>query len=252
MTEKPTTRQLAGVFIFYFVAQLLFAPAAIQLIHRFATGSWSGAVTWAMNPSYRPYWNLLIVAITGLTIGAYALILERDSLKSIWGKFTLSLSLFFKMYGYWFLAYPLVLIVSHLMQWALSFWVVVPETDQIAVDQVRSVFAYPTLYFFTALMIVTVVPMIEEILFRGYLQQWLKNFFSPFWCVAISGFIFSFFHYATDQGWMNVVLILALFTFSLFLGYVRERYQTLNASIMLHAIFNAMSIIQLTVEELFK
>ncbi len=51
---------------------------------------------------------------------------------------------------------------------------------------------------------------------------------------------------------MNVELIAALFTFSLFLGMVRERYNSLNAPIFLHGIFNGMSILFLTAQELVK
>lgn len=252
MPAKPSFRDVFGAFLFYFLAQLLVAPLLFQPVHRFATGGWHGSVDWILSSNVRPWFNFFMILVMSLMVGLYAFYLERSSLSSIWGRFKSSPRLPLKILGYWCLAYPAVLFVNHAIHALMERWVLIPEADQSAVEQVRAAFSQPGLYLLTSLAIMTLVPAVEEILFRGYLQQWLKRFLPTALSVLLTALVFAVFHFASDQGWMNVELIGALFTFSLFLGFVRERYDSLNASILLHGTFNGMSILLLTLQEYLK
>jgi membrane protease YdiL (CAAX protease family) len=249
MSEKPCLRDVFGVFVFYFLAQIALAPLLIQLIHWIATGQWTGAVDWAFGVEIRPWLNLFMILVLAATISLYVFWIEKRTLNVVWGDFALTKKLFLKIFGYWCIAYPIVSVVNNGINYLMEKWVTFPVTDQVAVEQVKSAFAQPVLYALTSLGITILVPAVEEIVFRGFLQQWLKRYFSVYASVIITAIVFAFFHYSDTQGWMNVEIIVALFVFSLFLGGVRERYQSLNASIMLHAIFNGMTLLFLTIQE---
>ncbi len=248
--QKPTLRDVFGAFVFYFLAQFLIAPLAFQLIYRLMSGKWEGAFEWIQTPHIRPWWNFLMIVFVALTMGLYVFVVERRVLSSIWGSFKSSSFSILKAFGYWAVAYFAVLLANNVVHFLMEKWMDFPAIDQTAVEQVRSAFSQPVLYVLTSLSIITIVPFVEEVLFRGYLQQWLKNYFSVRLSILMSAFIFSLFHFSSDQGWTNIEIIASLFTFSLFLGFVRERYGSLNASILLHGIFNGMSVLFLTIQEL--
>ena len=247
--ERPSFRDVFGAFTFYFFAQLLLIPVAAQVAHRVYAGQWTGAVEWVGSSAVRPWINLMMVAILFMTITVYTFRIEKGSLKQIWGKFLTPASLPLKALGYWCLAYPCLLIISNMSHSLLSRWITFPVVDQIAVQQVRLSQSDPVLYMLTALSIVTLVPFVEEVLFRGFLQQYLKNHLSVFASVVVTAVVFAFFHFSMEQGWTNVELIAALFTFSLFLGYIREKSQSLNGSILLHGIFNGMSLLFMSLQQ---
>lgn len=114
--------------------------------------------------------------------------------------------------------------------------------EQMAVSAVREAEeSGPLLLAFTAMM-VTVVPVTEELLFRGFLQSWLRRYLSSRWCIAVTALPFALSHYSPTQEWSNLSLILALFVLGCFLGRLYERWGTLWAPIGLHAAFNAISV----------
>jgi hypothetical protein len=252
-SPKPYFRDVIGAFLFYFLAQVLAVPLFFQLIHMARTGGeWKGGVDWMLSDPVRPWFYLSLIFLTSLVMAIYVLLIDRVSLAAIWGKTQLSSTNALIMFGMWCIAYPLVLVVNNGTHMLLERWVQIPDTDQSAVEQVRQAFSHPFLYAATALGIMTLVPVIEEILFRGYLQQWLKRRLSVPYSVVAASLTFAVFHFSLHQGWMNVELIAALFTFSLFLGFVREKYESLNAAICLHGIFNGMTLAVLTVQEWMK
>ncbi len=95
---------------------------------------------------------------------------------------------------------PSVVLVNHGVHWIMERWYSFPVTDQVAVEQIRLSYGRPFLYAITSLAIITLVPLIEELLFRGYLQQWLKKYISPFYSIVLTALIFALFHYSSEQG----------------------------------------------------
>lgn len=143
----------------------------------------------------------------------------------------------------WFLALPLVMawasVVEYLMENLLGY----SGKEQSAVLAIKKgssdPFTFAILIFFIAL----VVPVMEEILFRGYLQNWLRNYLKAWPAIVLTSAIFAFFHYTPDQGGSNITILSSLFILSCFLGWLVERTGSLRSSIALHATFNTMSII---------
>jgi uncharacterized protein len=66
--------------------------------------------------------------------------------------------------------------------------------------------------------------------------------------ILLASLIFAFFHFSYSQGIDNIEVITSLFVFSCFLGFVYERQQSLWASVGLHALFNAISVVLIVLE----
>lgn len=88
--------------------------------------------------------------------------------------------------------------------------------------------------FFGAFAVV--VPIFEEMLFRGMLQSMIRRYLgSPWGAILISSVIFALMH----TYWMHLP---ALFMLSLGMGYAYERSGSLARPIFVHALFNGLSI----------
>jgi membrane protease YdiL (CAAX protease family) len=84
---------------------------------------------------------------------------------------------------------------------------------------------------------VIVVPVFEEMLFRGLFQSWLRTrFASPWLAILICSGMFAMIH--ADRGhWPALVVI------SMSMGYAYEKSGSLFRPIFIHSLFNASSII---------
>lgn len=85
-----------------------------------------------------------------------------------------------------------------------------------------------------AIFLITVViaPVVEEIFFRGFLYQAIKNNYGVNPAIWISATVFALFHFGVLVALPMFILIGAM------LAYFFERYKSIYASIMLHAINN--------------
>jgi membrane protease YdiL (CAAX protease family) len=97
----------------------------------------------------------------------------------------------------------------------------------------------------TILAIVILVPFIEELLFRGFLQSFLKRYVERKWAIVITAALFAIVHFAPSQKEGNVQLIGALFILACFLGFAYEKEGTLWAPIGLHVAFNGASVLMI-------
>jgi membrane protease YdiL (CAAX protease family) len=104
---------------------------------------------------------------------------------------------------------------------------------------------FPWLFWSSVILIVTLVPFLEEVLFRGFLQTWLRRVVGVSGAIWLTALTFALFHFSTSQGADNVELISSLFVLGCFLSFLRERQRSLWAPIGLHAAFNAISILMI-------
>lgn len=113
--------------------------------------------------------------------------------------------------------------------------------DQAAVQHLKQTLSSPILFSMTAILVVFIIPVIEEFLFRGFLQTWLRQYLGVKWAILVCSIIFTLFHFSREQGLDNFVILTTLFIVSCFMGYIYERQKNLLASIGLHSTFNAMA-----------
>lgn len=137
---------------------------------------------------------------------------------------------------------PLVFTVSQMLDLILEWAFKIPQIEQNAVVHLRTLEEQPVLFGLTLLLVTTVVPVMEELLFRGFLQTWLMKYFSIESSILVTSVLFASFHYASQQSWYNIQIVGALFVLSLFLGYIYARQRSLWAPIALHSLFNLIGV----------
>ncbi len=81
-------------------------------------------------------------------------------------------------------------------------------------------------------------PVFEELLFRGFLLPSLSRYFSTWNAVLLSGLIFAVVH-------LSLAEVLPLTVLGIVLGFVYARTQNLLASMLLHGLWNAGTILSL-------
>lgn len=191
--------------------------------------------------------NVFTILVAAVGLFEYTYFFKRDFLRQIWnGKahgFKYRLRDFFIGMFSWFLAYPTMLFVGQIVSILVLLKFQPSPIEQVAVKQLRMLKDNPTLFWIMGAMIVSVVPFIEELLFRGYLQTWIKKHLGAFKAILITSAVFALFHFSPSQEAANVELVVSLFVLSCFLGYVYERQRSLAASIALHATFNGISLL---------
>jgi len=146
----------------------------------------------------------------------------------------------------WFLSFPVVLFINQLLEDFLYKVIGIEHIpDQIAVRFVKMTAEYPFYFFLAITAVVIFAPIIEEFLFRGLLQSFIRKHLGSKQAIFITAVCFSFFHFSPEQGFANIPIVASLFPLALFLGFIYERQRSLMASIGLHSLFNLLSIINL-------
>ena len=90
-------------------------------------------------------------------------------------------------------------------------------------------------------IIVVIVPIIEEFLFRGGVQNYFRQYLSKAPAILLTALIFTFFHVEWGKGFFNLQLGGIIFVLGIFLGYLYEYRKILLAPILLHMLFNGMN-----------
>jgi uncharacterized protein len=93
------------------------------------------------------------------------------------------------------------------------------------------------LFFLTACV---AAPMFEEIFFRGFLLPSLTRYMPVWGAIIASGFLFAIAHLSLSE-------VLPLATLGIVLGIVYTRSRNLLASILLHGLWNAGTLLSLFV-----
>lgn len=95
--------------------------------------------------------------------------------------------------------------------------------------------------FFVLLGITLIVlaPLGEEIVFRGFFYRGLKSGFGPFASIIVTAASWSVLHAQYELFFMAQI-----FAFGIFLGWIRWRSGSLVVVMILHAIINALALVQ--------
>lgn len=145
----------------------------------------------------------------------------------------------------WLIAFPWVGVMSQICDFILESLFNFQSYEQVAVRYLKENLGSAPQTVLALLSIVIIAPIVEELLFRGTLQQFLKKYCSVKVSIVLTAAIFACFHFSASQGLGNLSLIPSLFTFACFLGYTYERQGSIFASIGLHLAFNLASSLQI-------
>ncbi len=144
------------------------------------------------------------------------------------------------------IAFPVVLLCGEL--WDVFIYVVfhVKELpEQLAIQYLQMTLHSPFFFVIALLSIILLAPFVEEFMFRGLLQNFLREKLGIKSAILITALFFSFFHYSPSQGLGNISIVGSLFVLACFLGFIYERQRSLFASITLHSAFNLINIVNL-------
>jgi len=141
----------------------------------------------------------------------------------------------------WLLSFPIVSVVSEVVDKFLQSAFGLKYYEQTAVKFVKAAMSSPLSLTFAILSILLLAPLVEEFLFRGGLQTFFKKRLGAKAAILLSSLCFALFHFSPSQGLGNIPLIVSLFILGGFLGFLYERQGSLWSSIGLHMTFNAIS-----------
>src|SRR3569832_784189 len=100
----------------------------------------------------------------------------------------------------WFVAFPWVGIVSLICDFVLEAFFNFKSYEQVAVRYLKDNLESPLQMTLALLSIVIIAPIVEELLFRGTLQQFLKKYFSERTSILVTAAVFACFHLSASQG----------------------------------------------------
>lgn len=145
----------------------------------------------------------------------------------------------------WFISFPIVVAINSLCELVNHTIFKSVEVDQVAVKFLKLSASSLTTVIISVGMILVMAPLIEEFLFRGCIQNWLRKHIGTPLAIIITSLFFAFMHYSPSQGASNFPLIISLFSFSLYLGFLYEKTRSLLAPMILHMTFNGISVIRI-------
>lgn len=144
------------------------------------------------------------------------------------------------------IAFPTVLVLNKLLETiTLAIFHLKELPDQIAVQFLKSTFVNPTYFLLAIVTICIYAPLIEETLFRGFLQSFIRKHLGSKQAIVITSVCFSLFHFSATQSYGNIPIIGSLFILSLFLGFLYEKQRSILASMCLHSLFNTVSLLSI-------
>ena len=141
----------------------------------------------------------------------------------------------------WALAFPAAVVVEQVFDLFIYFTFNVETYNQTAVLYLKMMKKNPELLAIALTTILVLAPLLEEFLFRGILQTYLKRHLSQKVAIVISSLCFALFHLTPSQGAGNIPLFFSLMTLGLFLGFLYEKQGSLLTPIALHLTFNTIS-----------
>lgn len=246
-TSALTFLKLLGIFAVFFISNILVVSSIkIYLLLKEHIPFFKDIPLEAkFNPSFMGWIDLIFIVFSLITLVFYSFLLGRPTCKAFAGIHFFDSKRRLRDLGIGvasiLICYPLVTSVNESIGVIFDFFQI-PSVEQVPVEKVRLIMQDRTLFLFTSLGVLFIVPAAEEILFRGYLQTWITNTLGRATAIILTSAIFAAFHYADKQGVRNIQIVGTLFVFSLFLSFVKERQQSLWASIGLHTTFNAIAL----------
>lgn len=145
----------------------------------------------------------------------------------------------------WLLAFPIVALLGDWIDQLVKLLLEYEGLEQVAVRFVKLAIASPFALICALISVLLLAPLIEELLFRGVLQTYLKKRMGSKPAILLSAFAFALFHFSPSQRLSNVALLCSLLVLGGYLGLLYEKRRSLWAPIGLHITFNTISALRI-------
>jgi len=247
LTQKLRFTQVLGAFGFFLSVQLVILPAVVVTYIVIKTGQLPDRGLTALDTEVQGWINVATMVVSFLVVMGYYQFQNIVTKNFIWQrgvkkKVLANLRSFVIGVSSWFVAYPIVFFIGQGISLLVYILIGEPEIEQVAVKSLKITEEYPILYSSMVISMILLVPIMEELLFRGFLQSWLRGKMRLSYAILCTSIVFALFHLSYSQGISNIQYVVALLLLSGFLGYLYEREESLWAPIGLHVMFNAISI----------
>jgi|SRR3972149_3254751 len=128
---------------------------------------------------------------------------------------------------------PIIILAGFVVDFVLRIFGIEPEQQDIISKILNedSLGVLTFMFFFGMLA----APVVEELLFRGFLQSAVKTTFGKLKAILISGFLFALVH-------LNAHVFLQIFILGLLLAYLFEKTGSLIAPITVHICHNTATL----------
>lgn len=250
--DIPHWKSVLQAFAIFLFVEMLMVPLLLGLWMYWEHGKVSGNIGDLDIPSWIKGWlNIGVIGTTFVALTLFFATRDKPTRDAVWGSpretrgISRNIKDFLTGSMTWAIAYPWIIVIGQLLAFLLGLVYTGERPDQAAVKHLKDILDKPLLFGLTAVAVVSIIPFIEELLFRGFLQSWLKTTFGRSVAILVTSLIFASFHFSFSQGIENIEFISSLFLLSCFLGFVKERQQSLWASVGLHMTFNFVSILML-------
>lgn len=132
-----------------------------------------------------------------------------------------------------FMAFPFFLLAGAIVTLIAHFFEKTPPPQE-AVKIFMALRKQPgILLFIYILLVILVIPVFEELIFRAFIQNGLRKYMGMWGAIITASLIFATMHW-------NVYSLLPILFLSLFLGYVFEKTRNILTSISLHCLHNTL------------
>lgn len=176
--------------------------------------------------------SYLTMTMTGFLVLYYAL-KSYFPLPKDWFKFKWFSNWIFWGLGGYFVAFPLVVIISLVNQ---QIWQGKGGSNPLLLLALESQDKVALLIFFITASLAA--PLFEEVIFRGFLLPSLTRYLPVWGAIITSSLIFALAH-------LNLSEVLPLATLGVVLGFVYTRSRNLLSSMLLHGLWNSGTLISL-------
>ena len=247
-SDKLSFAHVLGAFFIYFALSLI-----ISYLFYFIFSSMSIAVREKLSEqinAVKAWVNVIAMTVVFIALFIYLKYMSPVAAHVVIGKeglgtFTKQLKNYFMGFLTLVICFPLVIATAQISSIILIL-LQKQSQEQIAVRFLKAAYHNPVAYIVSCLFVVFIIPAIEELLFRGFLQNWFTKYVGAKVAVIFTALIFAFFHFSTEQGWGNLEIIPPLFVLAYFAGYVYFRQKSIFASIGLHSTYNALNVLLMT------
>ena len=233
--SSPTTSSLFSLFMIFISAGAIGVPIVSVLFFYFTR-----MAVPERTPQFIGWLNFMALSTSSFAVIIYSALQPLNEKKATWGRG--SIKDFAIGFSAWLMSFAWVLLIGQIMKFIAFELGEEHQVEQKAVQYLKGVLNMPLLLILNVIAVVVIVPIAEEILFRGYLQRWMVSKIGRSMGIVLTAAIFSLFHFSASQGWNNIEISLSLFVLALFLGLLYELRGTLWAPIGLHMAFNLVSV----------
>ncbi|RQH24914.1 CPBP family intramembrane glutamic endopeptidase [Okeania hirsuta] len=214
---------------FFLVGQILI-PLGLEIFKGFT--NWQPAMMGVRVQAGYILGSYILFSIGGLLV-LYFSLKSFFPLPKDWFKFDLRGGWFFWGLGGYFVALPMVILISLINQ---QLWQGQGGSNPILPIALKGQDGLALALFYVTASIAA--PVFEEIMFRGFLLPSLTKYMSVWGAIVASGFLFAVAH-------LNISEVLPLAVLGMILGVVYTRSRNLLSSMLLHSLWNSGTLLSL-------